>query len=434
MHISVIGCGRLGAVYATAMASIGHTVIGVDIDEEKIANLAAGKTPFPEPGFDEILTASLSTGRLSFSTKHAAIAPATVHVISADAPRRSGHLAADLSDLATAFASILPHLKPGDIVVGRSGVPVGTAARLQAELDAAGTGTTLVWSPEFVRRGRSVDDTIRPNRIVFGLPTGERAATAQTILSGVYAEQLATGIPLITTDYATAELMKASTDALLATKISFVNGIADVAEAAGADIDTLLAAIEHEDTMSTTYLHAGIGFGRGVSEGIRALRARGEELGVGDALAFLRDIDGLSQGRRKKVVDLVTGALGGTIAKRRIALLGLAESSDSDDVSDSPALDIAVRLKGLGAKVRVTDPRAVPAARARHPQLKYTETAEHAMNGAEVVVLLTEWATYTALDPKAVAEIVSTRIVIDGCNALDPAAWRAAGFTYIGIG
>jgi UDPglucose 6-dehydrogenase len=431
MRISVIGCGYLGAVHASAMAELGHDVVGIDVDERKIADLQAARAPFFEPGLHDILTSATSSGRLRFSTDIAEAADAEVHFIAVGTPQSAGTNAADLRFVDAAFEGLLPHLAEGSLVVGKSTVPVGTAARLAARLADDAPHASLAWNPEFLREGFAVKDTIEPDRLVYGV-ADERAAD---LLDHVYRAAIEAGTPRIVTDFATAELVKVAANAFLATKISFINAMAEIAEATGADVTQLADAIGHDARIGRRFLNAGVGFGGGcLPKDIRAFSARAEELGRGDSVAFLKEVDAINLRRRRRVVDLALDALGGSVVGRRVAVLGVTFKPDSDDVRDSPALDVAVQLKGLGADVIATDPEGIANARARHPQLVYTEETDDALRGADLVVLVTEWREYRSLDPVDVARLVANPVVIDGRNVLDPADWRAAGWEYRGLG
>jgi UDPglucose 6-dehydrogenase len=416
------------------MAELGHEVVGVDVDERKIESLRKGEAPFFEPGLPEILTSATASGRLTFSTDMAAAEGARVHFIAVGTPQRPGSNAADMTYVDAAFDSLAAHLRDGDLVVGKSTVPVGTARRLADKLGASGSGALLAWNPEFLREGFAVQDTIAPDRLVYGVPAGEDGERAAALLDEVYASARATDTPLVVTDYATAELVKVSANAFLATKISFINAMAEIAEVTGADVTQLADAIGYDARIGRRFLNAGVGFGGGcLPKDIRAFRARAEELGVGDSVSFLKQVDDINLRRRARVLDIAVEELGG-VAGKRVAVLGLAFKPDSDDIRDSPALDIAVQLKGHGADVIATDPEAIPNARAKHPQLNYVARADDALAGAEAVIIATEWKEYRELDPAVVAAKVSGHVVIDGRNILDPAAWRAAGWTYRGLG
>ncbi|PZE36244.1 UDP-glucose/GDP-mannose dehydrogenase family protein [Curtobacterium sp. MCPF17_031] len=434
MRISVIGCGYLGAVHAASMAKLGHDVVAVDVDPGKIERLAAGEAPFFEPGLPEILTEALASGRIRFTTDMAEVAGARVHFVAVGTPQGPTG-AADLKYVDAAVASLTEHLSAGDFVVGKSTVPVGTAARLAADVSAAVPGATLVWNPEFLREGFAVQDTIAPDRLVYGVPAGPEGEAAVAALDEVYAVALAEDTPRLVVDLATAELVKVSANAFLATKISFINAMAEIAEVVGADVTALADAIGHDARIGRKFLNAGLGFGGGcLPKDIRAFQARADELGVGESLAFLADIDAINLRRRAHVVELATQALGGDVTGKRVAVLGLAFKPNSDDVRDSPSLDIAARLRGLGADVAAYDPEAIVTARRLHPELDYVETVTEAVTGADIVLVLTEWKEFRELDAAAVAAAVATPVVIDGRNCLDRDAWRAAGFAYHGMG
>ncbi|WP_454051016.1 UDP-glucose dehydrogenase family protein [Cellulomonas sp. Marseille-Q8402] len=439
MQVSVIGCGYLGAVHAASMAKLGHTVVGIDVDRAKIALLASGTAPFYEPGLPELLAETQATGRLAFSADMADAAGSAVHFLCVGTPQQHGEFRADLSYVESAFEALLPHVRPGDLVVGKSTVPVGTAEALASRL--APTGATLVWNPEFLREGYAVEDTLHPDRLVYGLPTDEdgeptaEGAAARAVLDEVYAAPLADRTPLVVTDYATAQLVKVAANSFLATKISFINAMAELCEATGADVARLADAIGYDDRIGRRFLNAGLGFGGGcLPKDIRAFMARAGELGVDQALSFLREVDAINMRRRVRMVDLAREVCDGSIVGRRIAVLGAAFKPDSDDIRDSPALSVAAQMQLQGAHVVVTDPQAVPNARAAWPGLAFAATAEEAVAGADVVLLATEWPEYRALDPEAVGALVATRRILDGRNVLDPRAWRAAGWTYRALG
>ncbi|QAY60620.1 UDP-glucose/GDP-mannose dehydrogenase family protein [Microbacterium protaetiae] len=434
MRLSVIGCGYLGAVHAAAMASIGHEVVGIDVDQAKIDRLARGEAPFFEPGLNEILAEGVASGRLTFSTDMAAARGAAVHFVGVGTPQQQGSYSADLTYVDAAFASLVHQLRPGDIVAGKSTVPVGTAARL-AEL-VAPTGATLVWNPEFLREGWAVQDTIDPDRLVAGVPAGAEGERAADILREVYHTAIAKKTPFIVTDYATAELVKVAANAFLATKISFINAMAEIAEVTGADVTQLADAIGHDGRIGRRFLGAGIGFGGGcLPKDIRAFSARAEELGKSESVAFLREVDAINLRRRDRAVELTLEALGGSAFEKRVAILGAAFKPHSDDIRDSPALDVAVRLHGLGASVVVTDPEAIENARLAQPQLEYIADRDEALRDADAVVVVTEWEEYRhQLNPAHAAELVKGRAVVDGRNCLDAQAWRDAGWAYYGLG
>lgn len=434
MKLSVIGCGYLGAVHAAAMASIGHEVVGIDVDQRKIDALSKGEAPFFEPGLQEILTAGIAAGNLRFTTDMAAAAGAKVHFVGVGTPQQKDSYAADLTYVNGAFDGLLPYLAPGDLVAGKSTVPVGTAASLAPRVSE--TGATLVWNPEFLREGYAVQDTVDPDRLVAGVPAGEEGEVAASVLREVYHPSVAKGTPFIVTDYATAELVKVSANAFLATKISFINAMAEIAEVTGADVTQLADAIGHDARIGRRFLGAGIGFGGGcLPKDIRAFSARAEELGRGESVAFLRQVDEINLRRRERAVQLVVEGLGGSVFEKNVTVLGAAFKPHSDDIRDSPALDVAVRLHGLGANVTVTDPAAIENARRIHPQLTYIEDRDDAIRDADALVLVTEWDEYRRqLPPEHASSLARGRVVIDGRNGLDAAAWRAEGWAYYGMG
>ena len=435
MRISVIGCGYLGAVHAAAMAQLGHDVVGIDVDAAKVEALSQARAPFYEPGLPELLADAASSGRLRFTTDLSEIAGAQVHFICVGTPQKRGEFGADLAYVDAAFDGVLPYLSDDDVVVGKSTVPVGTAERLAERLAASGSAATLVWNPEFLREGFAVQDTLHPDRLVYGVPDGEAGGRAKAALDEVYATPLSEGIPLIVTDYATAQLVKVAANSFLATKISFINAMAELCEATGADVTSLADAIGHDARIGRRFLNAGLGFGGGcLPKDIRAFMARAGELGVDQALSFLREVDSINMRRRVRMVDLAREVCQGSIVGRRVAVLGASFKPDSDDVRDSPALSVAAQMQLQGARVVVTDPQAIDNARAKWPDLSFADTAEEAATGADVVLLATEWSEYRQLDPEKLATVVSTRNIVDGRNVLDPAAWRAAGWTYRALG
>jgi UDPglucose 6-dehydrogenase len=447
VFISVIGCGYLGAVHAACMADLGHQVVGVDVDEVKVKHLSAGRAPFFEPGLPELLDRAMASGRLRFDHDVSVLAMPQeagrvrdaepwVHFVCVGTPQRTGEFAADTTYVEAAVTALLPYLRPGDLVVGKSTVPVGTAQRLADLVTDAVPGAMLAWNPEFLREGHAVVDTQRPDRLVYGLPADEQPQqSAKSLLDAVYADAIGAGVPVIVADYATSELVKTAANAFLATKISFINAMAEVCEAAGADVATLATAIGHDERIGPKFLGAGLGFGGGcLPKDIRAFMARAGELGADQALTFLREVDAINMRRRIRMVELARDVLGGSFLGKKVAVLGAAFKPDSDDIRDSPALNVAAQVKLQGADVVVTDPAAVENARHSWPQLQFADTAEAACHRADAVLLLTEWKQYRDLDPVALGGIVRNRTVLDGRNALDPARWRAAGWTYRALG
>ncbi|MEZ0342872.1 UDP-glucose/GDP-mannose dehydrogenase family protein [Mycobacterium sp. pV006] len=437
-RIAVFGTGYLGATHAACLAELGHEVVGVDVDEGKLAKLAAGELPFFEPGLPEVLRSNIDAGRLRFTTSYEEAAEfADVHFLAVGTPQRHGELAADMRYVDSVVESLAPLLTRPAVILGKSTVPAGTAERLGArvrELAPVGDLAELAWNPEFLREGFAVQDTLHPDRIVLGVDQG-RPGKAEAVARDVYASLLDEAIPFLVTDLATAELVKISANAFLATKISFINAIAEVCEATGADVSVLADAIGLDVRIGRRFLNAGIGFGGGcLPKDIRAFIAMAGELGAGQAFALLREVDAINMRRRNKMVELARQAAGGSFIGTRVAVLGAAFKPDSDDVRDSPALNIAGQIQLQGAAVSVYDPEAMQNARQIFPTLHYAPDIPAACTGADMVLILTEWKQFVSIEPRDLERSVRQRVVIDGRNCLDPAIWRKAGWHYIGIG
>ncbi|MFJ4772508.1 UDP-glucose dehydrogenase family protein [Streptomyces uncialis] len=441
LKLTVIGTGYLGATHAAAMAELGFEVLGLDVVPEKIELLSQGRVPMYEPGLEDLLRKHVagiegSTGRLRFTLDWAEAAEfGDVHFVCVNTPQKHGEYACDMSYVDSAMESLARHLRRPCLVVGKSTVPVGSAERLAAriaELAPAGDAVELAWNPEFLREGFAVQDTLHPDRIVVGVagPTGEK------LLREVYAGPLGAGTPLVVTDFPTAELVKTSANSFLATKISFINAMAEVCEAGGGDVVRLAEAIGYDERIGSKFLRAGIGFGGGcLPKDIRAFMARAGELGADQALTFLREIDSINMRRRGQMVEMAREALGGgSFLGTRVAVLGAAFKPDSDDVRDSPALNVAGQIHLQGGQVTVYDPKGMDNARRIFPTLAYADSAVEAVRGADVVLHLTEWREFRELDPAELAAVAARRVVLDGRNALDPAVWRAAGWTYRAMG
>ncbi|WP_407565279.1 UDP-glucose dehydrogenase family protein [Streptomyces sp. 184] len=440
LKITVIGTGYLGATHAAAMAELGFEVLGLDVVKEKVELLSAGRVPIYEPGLEDLLRRHVagvegSSGRLRFTTSYAEAADfGDVHFVCVNTPQKHGEYGSDMSYVDAAIDTLAPHLTRPCLVVGKSTVPVGSAARLArrlAELAPAGEQAELAWNPEFLREGFAVEDTLRPDRIVVGVATDR----AEAVLREVYATPLESGTPFVVADYPTAELVKTSANAFLATKISFINAMAEICEAAGGDVVKLAEAIGYDDRIGKKFLRAGIGFGGGcLPKDIRAFMARAGELGVDQALTFLREVDSINMRRRAHMVELAREACGDSFLGRRIGVLGAAFKPDSDDVRDSPALNVAGQIHLQGGQVTVYDPKGMDNARRVFPTLRYAESAEEALRGADIVLHLTEWPQFRDLDPAHLATVVSRPHLVDGRNTLDPAPWRAAGWTFRAMG
>jgi UDPglucose 6-dehydrogenase len=428
-RVTVIGAGYLGLTHAVCMADLGHDVLAIDVDGQKIARAAAGEVPFFEPGLEPLLRKNLDAGRLRFTTSFAEIGRfGEVHFLCVGTPQGPGG-AADLSYVHAAADALAPHLAAPCLIAGKSTVPVGTARALLARLRAgapAPDGVDLAWNPEFLREGYAVQDSLAPDRLVFGV-TSERAAA---LLRRVYARPLAGGIPALVMDLETAELVKVAANAFLATKISFINAMAEVCEAAGADVVRLAQALGHDERIGRRFLGPGLGFGGGcLPKDIRAFAATAAGLGVGSVAGLLGTVDAINLGRRERVLALAREAAGGSLAGKRVAVLGVAFKPNSDDIRDSPSLDICGRLAAEGAAVSVHDPVAMGNAARQRPDLRYAASVSEAAEAADLVLHLTEWADYRAIDPAALAAVVAQPAIIDARCALDAAQWRAAGWS-----
>ena len=431
LKLSVIGTGYLGATHAAAMSSLGFEVIGVDVDAKKISLLQMGQVPFYEPGLEELLTQEIKSGRLNFTNDFSAIADCDVHFVCVGTPQQKDGLAADLTFVNSAFSSVAKVAKSGALIVGKSTVPVGTADRLKKEVENINPDLELAWNPEFLREGFAVEDTLRPNRLVVGVTSDY----AESKLREVYQKLLENNVPWIRSDLPTAELVKVAANSFLATKISFINAMAEICEASGGDVTVLAKAIGYDPRIGSRFLQAGIGFGGGcLPKDIRAFMARSEELGAKQSLEFLREIDSINLRARQRMIDLVRADIGTDLKGKKIAVLGAAFKPDSDDVRDSPALDIAAQIHAAGAKVYVHDPKAIEPARIRHPELQYSEDIAECISDADAILHLTEWKIYREIDPVAIKSKVKTAVIIDGRNALNKEQWIAAGWKFRALG
>lgn len=413
------------------MSSLGFEVVGIDLDQEKVSVLSKGRVPFFEPGLDQLLSDEIASGRLSFTTDFTAASSCDVHFICVGTPQAKDSLAADMTFVNGALRSIAPIAKRGSLIVGKSTVPVGTAARLAVELASINPDVELAWNPEFLREGFAVEDTLRPNRLVVGVTSDQ----AEETLREVYADLLAQEIPWIRADLPTAELVKVAANSFLATKISFINAMAEICEAADGDVTVLAKAIGFDPRIGSRFLQAGIGFGGGcLPKDIRAFMARADELGARQALEFLREIDSINLRARARMIELVRADLGENLKGKKISVLGAAFKPESDDVRDSPALDIAVQLHGAGADVIIHDPKATANAKRRFPDLNFTTDLKACLQDSELILHLTEWREYREIDPKSLDSVVAKRNIIDGRNALDRKKWIDAGWHLRALG
>ncbi|WP_031074225.1 UDP-glucose dehydrogenase family protein [Streptomyces sp. NRRL WC-3742] len=432
MRVSVIGCGHLGASHAAAMAELGHEVVGVEIDPDKCAILATGASWFYEAGMDDLLAKHVPTGRLRFTTSLAeAAAFADVHFLAVGTPLRADGQGYDVSQVLGAAEQLVPLLTRPATIIGKSTVTVGTVARLQQIItERAGVeGIELVWNPEFLREGHAVADSLFPDRILVGLSSPTALATVEQ----VYAPIMARGdIEMVVTDPATAEVAKSAANAFLATKISYINAMAQVCDLTGANIDDVAHVMGIDKRIGHGGMRAGLGYGGGcLPKDVAAFAHAVTLLGATDATGLLDAVQAVNRSRMDTAVQLVTRAVGRPLAGLTIGYLGAAFKAGTSDVRDSPALRLADRLHDLGATVRVHDPESLDNARHSHPHLAFAPTALDAVSGADLVVIATEWGQYTR-DPKlpvAAADRTPARTVVDVRNALDAEPWLAAGWT-----
>ena len=436
-RLTVIGTGYLGATHAVCMASLGFEVLGLDVDQAKVEMLRSGTVPFFEPGLPELLSEQLASGRLRFTTSFEEVgAFGDVHFVCVGTPQKQGEYAADLTYVDAAFEALLPVARTGSLLVGKSTVPAGTARRLARRAAAVrGDEVELAWNPEFLREGFAVEDTLRPDRLVFGVDSARAEEQLRAAFAPVLERPDGVATPAVVVDFATAELVKVAANAFLATKISFINAMAEVCEVTGGDVTQLSKALSYDTRIGGRFLNAGLGFGGGcLPKDIRAFMARAGELGVDQALSFLKEVDAINLRRRARMVDLAREELSGSFGGMRVAVLGAAFKPNSDDIRDSPALDVAVAMQRQGAAVCVYDPAAMDNARIKHPELGYRESAVDAAKGADLVLLLTEWDEFKVMDPGELGDAVNERRILDGRNALDPKVWRDAGWTYRALG
>lgn len=436
LRIAVIGLGYLGATHAVVMAQLGHEVIGVEPSQKRLAMLSRGELPFYEPGLQDALTAALASGRLKFAAEHnAQSAEADLHFICVGTPQLEGSQAADTRHLYAAISELARVIKPGAVVAGKSTVPVGTAASLRAELiEKSGKNVELVWNPEFLREGHALQDSLTPDRIVVGISPETASNQPEMVLREAYSSQIEAKIPFLVVDLATSELVKVAANAFLATKISFINAVAEMAEQTGADASALAEAIGLDERIGSKFLRNGIGFGGGcLPKDIHAFEAKASEIGATGIVSLLQAVDSINLERRARVIDLATTALEG-LANKRIAVLGAAFKPETDDIRESPALEVALALRAAGATVVVHDPMALEAVREKHPELETSDEALDALTGADLTILATEWKQYRQLDPEAVGKLVAGKTLIDGRNYLDQAAWRRAGWAVTAMG
>ncbi|MFB6533088.1 UDP-glucose dehydrogenase family protein [Streptomyces noursei] len=436
MRVSVIGCGHLGIPHAAAMAELGHDVLGVDLDQAKVARLNAGECPIFEVGLPELLARHVASGRLRFTTDISEAAGfAELHFIGVGTPIDADGRSYDTAQVYGAIRKLAPHLDRPCTIVGKSTVTVGTTSQVTAlaqRLAPAGDQVDVVWNPEFLREGHAVEDTLRPDRLIAGVSTteGEKAIRA------VYAKIIDAGVPIFVTDPQTAELAKGAANTYLGLKISYINAVADMCEAAGGDVAQIVDILGIDPRIGAGGMRPGIGYGGGcLPKDVRAFTASAQQLGVEHAAALLRAAEVINENRTAVALDLITRALGDRpIVGSRITVWGAAFKPGTNDVRESPALALAQRLQQVGATVTIHDPQAVATAMVRNPEFDYVEDLTASVDAADIVVLATEWPEYRHVDPQALVQHPATPLLVDCRTTLEPEPWRAAAWTVHQLG
>ncbi len=432
LKLTIIGLGYLGATTAVAFAKLGHQVIGIDPDASKIELFSQGKLPFYEPGLEDALGEVVAAGNISFATEHSSSSSsADIHMICVGTPQGPDGSSADTKYLYSALDSLIPFLNEDAVIVGKSTVPVGTAGQIRSYLESKlNFAPHIAWNPEFLREGTALKDTLEPDRIVIGVED----SWSEKLLRLLYEDITEAGVPLITCDIPTSELVKVAANSFLATKISFINAIAEIAEVAGADTVKLAEAIGYDERIGDKFLRNGIGFGGGcLPKDIRAFMARANELGAGHSVAFLREVEAINLRRRARVLEIAQEELG-DLTSRRVAILGAAFKPETDDIRDSPAIAVAEQFWMAGAHVVIHDPKALNNVRRAFPQIETQPTVELALSNADLVVVATEWNEYREANPAELAKLVANRLVIDGRNTLDASLWQQNSWQIIALG
>ena len=437
MRIAVIGTGYVGLVSGACFSEFGVSVTCVDTDAAKIARLRRGEMPIYEPGLEALVAANTAAGRLSFTTELLpAIEGADAVFIAVGTPSRRGDGHADLSYVFAAAAEIgraLAETRAGGytVVVTKSTVPVGTGREVAAILHRVCPNARfdVASNPEFLREGSAIEDFMRPDRVVIGADSDR----AREVMRQVYRPLYLSETPMLFTDIETAELVKYAANAFLATKITFINEIADLCERVGADIQDVARGIGLDGRIGRKFLHAGPGFGGSCfPKDCQALVRTAHEAAAD--LAIVETVVQVNEARKARMADKIIAACGGTVAGKTIAVLGLTFKPNTDDMRDSPSLAILPRLATAGAAIRAFDPAGIDEARNLMPELVYCDDAYDAAAGADALVLLTEWNEFRALDLARIGRLLAEPLVIDLRNIYQPAEMAAAGLSYVSIG
>ncbi|MBW4710807.1 UDP-glucose/GDP-mannose dehydrogenase family protein [Roseobacter sp. YSTF-M11] len=433
MKIAMIGTGYVGLVSGVCFSDFGHEVICVDKDPAKLAKLNAGDVPIYEPGLDDLMAKNVAAGRLTFSGNLAeAVAGADAVFIAVGTPTRRGDGHADLTYVMAAATEIAQALTDYAVVVTKSTVPVGTNARVAETIRAANPDVDfdVASNPEFLREGAAIDDFMRPDRIVVGVESDRAAEVMQAIYRPLYLRDF----PVMTTDLESAEMIKYAANAFLATKITFINEIANLCERTGADVKMVSKGMGMDGRIGNKFLHAGPGYGGSCfPKDTSALARIGQEYGV--PMQLTETVIKVNEETKRRMVDKVFDLCGGSVNGKTVAVLGVTFKPNTDDMRDAPSLTIVPALVGKGAKVRVVDPQGAREGEALLPGVTWVEDVYEAAKGADAVVILTEWNEFRALDLGRVAADMATPVMADLRNIYNPDDARAAGFTaYVSIG
>jgi UDPglucose 6-dehydrogenase len=432
MNIAMIGSGYVGLVSGTCFADFGHVVTCVDLDEDKISALNNGQIPIFEPGLDQLVAKNHREGRLSFTTDlGTAVAAADAVFIAVGTPSRRGDGHADLSYVYAAARDIANSMTHFTIVVTKSTVPVGTGDEVEAIIRSTRPEAdfAVVSNPEFLREGAAISDFKRPDRILIGTED----MRARDVMSEIYRPLYLNAAPLLFTSRRTAELTKYAANAFLATKITFINEMADLCEQTGADVQDVARGIGLDNRIGSKFLHAGPGYGGSCfPKDTLALVKTAQDFGAPSRI--VETVAAVNKKRKQAMASKVIAACGGDVAGKTIAILGLAFKPNTDDMRDAPALDVIEELSKAGAQLRAYDPESMTQARALMPDITYCPDAYACMDRADAVVIVTEWDAFRALDLTRMKNILAAPIVVDLRNIYRPEDMRKRGFTYVSIG
>jgi UDPglucose 6-dehydrogenase len=432
MHVAVIGTGYVGLVSGACFSEFGVSVVCVDKDADKIARLKRGEMPIYEPGLDQLVESNVKAGRLSFTTDtKAAVAGADAVFIAVGTPSRRGDGHADLSYVFAAAEEIAASLTGYAVVVTKSTVPVGTGRKVEAILRKArpAGGFDVASNPEFLREGAAIEDFMHPDRVVIGAES-ERA---REVMRALYRPLFLIETPMLFTSIETAELIKYAANSFLATKITFINEVADLCEKLGADVQDVAKGIGLDGRIGRKFLHAGPGYGGSCfPKDCLALVRTAQEAKA--PLSIVETVVNVNEQRKRQMADKVIQACGGSVKGKTLALLGLTFKPNTDDMRDSPSLAIVPALLAAGAQVRAFDPEGMAEAKKLMPDIGYCGNSYETMEGADALVLVTEWNEFRALDLARVKTLLKTPTVIDLRNIYKPADMAAAGFFYTSVG